>query len=68
MLVGAGRQFGDIIWGRKRPKKGHLTANNGSFPQQPTTNSFFQNIKFINEEKFESPREVGLAYLIPKFF
>jgi len=24
MLVGAGRQFGDIIWRRKRPKKGHL--------------------------------------------
>jgi len=21
MLVGAGRQFGDIIWRRKRPKK-----------------------------------------------
>ena len=29
------------------PKKGHLTANNDSFPQQPTTNSFFQNIKFV---------------------
>ena len=25
----------------------HLTANNGSFPQQPTTNCFFQYIKFI---------------------
>jgi len=36
MLVGAGRQFGAIIWRRKRPKKGHLTANNGSLPQQPT--------------------------------
>jgi len=35
MPVGGDRQGEE--WRRIRPKKGHLTANNGSFPQQRAT-------------------------------
>ena len=39
--------FVEFFGAENGPKKGQLTPNKGSFPQQPTTNSFFQNIKFV---------------------